>query len=633
MTLDPERLEALEHAIGRLTLELGDARRALVALRAESGLAPVAPPAPPPPRADPPHADAPRVTAPRPISVARPPARSNESLENLVGRYGVLALAVLTIVMGAGALVSWAITHGLLGPWVRVTLGGVLALALAATGWWLRERGSRRFGNVLVALSLAVVDVVAWGAGPRLGLIPPTAALSIADLAAGALATLALIENEELLFGVGLGGALLAPFVMATGVPHYGLLAAYGLVVLAAAIRSIGQRPWWKAIGLILTGTAVYAVSVRGYSGYFPWLNREFGALFAGAVTAIALVLARKPARTWIALCAATVMAFVAQHATPEAASRLAALMSMPDIQITALAGTALLFATAHDIDERVGSAEWVMSVVLVPGIFLVAALEPLRPIAGAVVGSVVLAWALAYAASSLFEQGIRRGVLITASGIAGIGAIPLLLDRTPGAVAPALAAYAVLLAVVAKQEKQPAVLLAVGAALLTGFSIAASHVAFLSGYTTTPFLSIDSLGMASAVGAAFIVSQIGFPGNVSPSGEVVERKHIAIAAAATLAFIWGHLELRRAFSADASTFALIAYYASCGVLAIYQGRERGERALRQVGLSLAVLAALYAIGAASGVEQIGLRVGSYLLAGVFMLGVAWWYRGEPQSD
>jgi uncharacterized membrane protein len=625
MTVDPERLDALEHAIGRLTLELGDARRALAALRAESGLVPTAPVAP--------KVEAPHTAAPRPLPAPPSPARSNESLENLVGRYGVLALAVLTIVMGAGALVSWAITHGLLGPWVRVTLGGVLALALAATGWWLRGRDSRRFGNVLVALSLAVVDVVAWGAGPRLGLIPPSAALSIADVAAGALATLALIENEELLFGVGLGGALLAPFVMATGVAHYGLLAAYGLVVLAAAIRSIGERPWWKAIGLILVGTAVYAVSVRGYGGDRPWFSREFGALFAGAVTAIALVWAQKPARSWIALCAAAVMAFVAQHTTPEAASRLTTLLSMPDIQITALAGTALLFAAAHDIDERRDSAEWLISVILVPSVFLMAALEPLRPIAGPVAGSVALTWALAYAVSSLFERGVRRGVLITASGIAGLLAIPLLLDRAPGAVPIVLAAYAVLLAVVSKQEKQPVMFLAVGASLLTGFSIAASHVAFLTGYTTTPFLSVDSLGMASAVGAALLAATFGLPEKVTLSNEVFEPGRVGAAVASTLGFIWGHLELRRAFSADASTFALIAYYASCGVLAIYQGRERNERGLRQVGLTLAVLAALYAIGAASGVEQIGLRVGSYLLAGVFLLGVAWWYRGEPQSD
>jgi hypothetical protein len=109
-------------------------------------------------------------------------------------------------------------------------------------------------------------------------------------------------------------------------------------------------------------------------------------------------------------------------------------------------------------------------------------------------------------------------------------------------------------------------------------------------------------------------------------------RDQLGQLAASVLAFPWGHLELRRAFSADVSTFLLIAYYASCGVFAIQQGRMRGEGRLRQVGLSLAVIAALYAIVAASSVEQIGLRVGSYLLVGAFLLGVAWWYRGEGRT-
>ncbi len=629
MAVDPARLEALEHAIARLTLEVGDARRALAALRAESALAPAVPAAP---RGDAPRGDASRVDAPRPLRAAPPPERSNASLENLVGRYGVLALAVLTIMMGAGALVSWAVSHGLLVPWVRVTLGGMLAISLAVTGWWLRARGSRGFGNVLVALALAVTDVVAWGAGPRLGLIPPSASLAIADAAAGALATLALVENEELLFGVGLGGALVAPFAMATGVPHYGLLAAYGLVVLAAAIRTIGERPWRTPTGLILAGTVVYALSVRGYSGDLQWVNREFGALFAGAVTAVALVWAHRPGRSWIALCAATTMAFVAQHSTPEATSPLAALASMPDIQITALSGTAFLFFAVRDIDER-EFAVWLMSVILVPGLFLVAALEPLRPVAGPVAGSVVLAWALAYSACSLFTKGVRRGVLITAGGFAGLFAIQLLLDRIPGAVPVVLAAYAVLLSVVSKREQQPAVLLAAGASLVSGFSIAAWRLVSAAGYTTTPFLSVDSLGMASAVGAALVGAYGALPEKVSLSDTVFGRVRAGVCVALALGFIWGDLELRRAVSADVSTFLLIAYYASCGVLAIYQGRVRGERGLRQVGLSLSVLAALYAIGAASDVGQIGLRVGSYLLAGVFLLGVAWWYRGELQSD
>ena len=46
--------------------------------------------------------------------------RRNLDLESLVGRYGTLALASLTILLGAGAFLSWAIAHGKIGPGVRV---------------------------------------------------------------------------------------------------------------------------------------------------------------------------------------------------------------------------------------------------------------------------------------------------------------------------------------------------------------------------------------------------------------------------------------------------------------------------------------------------------------------------------
>ncbi|HEX7546602.1 MAG TPA: DUF2339 domain-containing protein, partial [Gemmatimonadaceae bacterium] len=357
MALDPERLERLEQVIARLAQELAEAKSELATLRLQARLAAAtiklqsatgasAPAVPATPAARPAETQPVRGAAPRAV-------RADDSLENLIGRYGALVLAVLTIIMGAGALVSWAISHGLLGPWVRVALGALLALAIAGTGWWLRTRGSRDFGNVLIALSLAVIDVVAWGAGPRLALVPPLVSLGVADAAAIALAALALVENEQLLYAVGLGGALIAPFVMATGEPHYALLAAYGLFVLVTAIVTIGDRPWWKAAALVLAGTAIYAFAVRGYHGGTPWVDREFAVAFAGAVCVMALLWERKPTRPWVAVCAAASMAFVSIGTHPLAATHLESLFAAPDVQLFALAGTTLFLAAVRDIDER----------------------------------------------------------------------------------------------------------------------------------------------------------------------------------------------------------------------------------------------------------------------------------------
>jgi hypothetical protein len=622
VTLDPARLDSLEQTIGRLAQELAEARRALAALRSES------PPVAAVPLVVPPASQA---EGPPEPGTARRASRAGDGLENMIGRYGALALAVLTIVMGAGALVSWAISHGLLGPWVRVTLGALLALAIAGGGSRLRVRGARRFGNVLFALSLAVIQVVGWGAGPRLGLIRPSVALGIADAASISLAFLALVEKEQLLYAVGLGGALIAPFVMASGEPHFGMLAAYGLLVLATAIRTIGDRPWWNAVGIVLAGTAVYTVGVNGYHSGVPWIDREFAASFAGVVGVMALVWERKPARPWIALGAVTTMALAACRAGPHAVTRLDALFAAPDVQFFAFMGTALFFATVRDLDERQLSPLWTLAVIVVPAVFLTAALSALGPVAGPVSGSVVLAWGLVYCVFSLREHGNRRGVLIAAGGFVGLWAISLLFDGAPDALPVVVAVYAVLLAAVAKQEKQPVVLLATGMSLVVAFAVAATHLAVRTGYgyTMTPFLSVASLGVASAVGATFLSARYGLADRVSLFNEEFARGRVGALAASVPAFVWGHLEFRHAFSADISTFLLIAYYASCGVFAIHRGRVLGEGRLRQVGLSLAALAALYAIVAASSVQEIGLRVGSYLLVGIFLLGVAWWYRGE----
>jgi hypothetical protein len=155
--------------------------------------------------------------------------------------------------------------------------------------------------------------------------------------------------------------------------------------------------------------------------------------------------------------------------------------------------------------------------VIAIPLTFLVSALEPLGPIEGHAATLTVLAWAVAYCAYSMLEEGRRRIALMTIGGLLGV--------------------------------------------------------------------------------------------------------------------LWGYLELRDAFGADISTFVVIAYFAVCGAVAIDQGRSRALGHLRQIGLGFSVLAALYAISAASDVQQIGLRVGSYLLVGAFLLGVAWWYRGDEAAS
>ena len=54
---------------------------------------------------------------------------------------------------------------------------------------------------------------------------------------------------------------------------------------------------------------------------------------------------------------------------------------------------------------------------------------------------------------------------------------------------------------------------------------------------------------------------------------------------------------------------------------------------VRRVGLAVALYAALKAVVQASELTTIGLKVGSYLLVGCFLLGVAYWYRAAAEPE
>jgi hypothetical protein len=622
------RIERIEAAIRGLSIEVAE----LKAGRAQSA-APVTPVVRTAPAALEPPAPPLSVTPSPPKPATRAIFRGG--IEAFVGRYGALALAALSIVMGAGALVSWALRSGLLGPTMRVVLGAILAAALAALGWYVRSRGARRFGHTLLALALAVTHVVAWGAGPKLDLIPGWAALAGAAAASIALAALALSERSEPLFTAGFGGALVAPFVMSNGTGDRALLAGYGAIVLSAGIRGVGGRAWKSAIAVLLASAGLYAVAVIGYTSRMPWFNRELPVLFAATIVIVALIIGSRPLRPWLSLGAAEVMALAAtsHRGLTTSGTAFESIVRAADVPLAALAGTALLFVAVKTLeDDRETFLFWLVLALVVPTQFLDSALAVLGTAGrhgGAVAGGLTLLWATAFATASLAEQGRRRGVLLAASGLTSTWAIVTVLSSRGEAIAPALAVHALLFAWVARRESQPVTFVASAASVLVAFVVAIGIIESRTGYTNLPFLSTASLGAACAVAASYVAVQVARPLVEPLTGGRLRAAQVGALVASILAFVWGRFELAHAFSRDASTFLSITYHAACGVLAIRVGRTAGEKRLRQAGLALCVFAALMAVLGAWDVEQIVLRVGSYLAAGGFLLGVAWWYRRD----
>jgi uncharacterized membrane protein len=550
------------------------------------------------------------------------PGRRSIDFEALIGRYGTLALASLTILLGVGAFLGWAIQQGKIGPEMRVVLGALGAAALAVVGWRLRARGSKRFGSVLLALALAVVHVDAWGAGPYLEILPSPVALGIAAAASVGVAVLAWRGGEEALFSVGVGGALIAPFVTSSESGSVPALLSYGYMVHAAGLAALRGRSWRTATTVVAIGCWLYAgTSTAAIEGGARMLERDLPSTFALAVAWTALLVTRGP---WGARLARSALVALTGALIAQVPDRAPA----TDLLILAGLGTASAYAVVQ-AGETTRRWAWFTAAVLplALGAVAVASVRD-AAIARALVAAV---WAGAAVLAARHQPGARPTHLMVA-GVASAAALLLAFEARPIGSSVALSAHAVALSLLLRRERERALGVPIALDLLIVTLGTFDLLSDRTIYSYTPFLTRASIAGLAMAAAWLAVSWNASRTEYADGRGRLETRTVLRLAGAGVTFLWGHAELSRAYSADVSTFLLILYYATVGVSAIFVGRRRRIAVLRHVGLALSIFAALKAIGEASSLA-IGIRVGSYFLAGLYLLAVAYWYRDREPSE
>jgi hypothetical protein len=580
---------------------------------------------------------------------------SGLDLETLVGRYGTMALAALTIILGVGAFLGWAMQRVELGPALRVALGALAALAVAGLGLWLRRRGTRRFGNVLLALALAITHVVAWGAGPSLGVVPSGVALGAAALASVALATLAWYDGSEMLFAVGTGGALLAPFVTARAEGDPVVLLLYGWVVLTTAAAALRGQRWKTAVRLLVAGAVAYAGAgldatwSTGLLAGVAWAKRDLPALFTLACAWSALALSGTRHRSMLARSYVTVLLLpLFARAAFVIGDRV-----YPDLLALAAAGTITVYLALRlrDTEQPAALASAILQPLALLGVALLALPTPdgmgkglvalgaalLAAVAaldaGAPIGAVArdaTSEAAAAARPSLADAPLWSAHLLV-TGLASAVAIALGLHAHAALAVAVLGAHGAAAALLARRVDRPLLLVTPMVVLFGAAAWGAQLLDARTAYEYRPFLTLPSAAALALVAGWWVAGRMAAEVVRGPSAGDTERALLRALGGVAL-FLWGYAELERAFAPDTAAFLLIIYFAASGVLLILLGRRRALSGGRRVGLALAVYAALRAIVQASDFASIGLRVGSYLLVGCFLLGVAYWYRAAGEA-
>lgn len=542
------------------------------------------------------------------------------SLETLIGRYGMIGGAVLLLLMGIGTFISWAIANNVITPVGRVALGAMAAGAFVAAGFYFRSRNEQKFGNVLLSLALAITHTVAWGAGPKLRLIDPRIALGLAALASVALAALALADEDETLYVVGIGGALLAPFVTSSGRSSGPLTLVYGWIVITAGLFAMRGHRWKTATRLMTFAGVLYAgVGLIGAT-FAVASDRMSPPFFALACTWSAALLAAAEYRTTLVRSYMTTMTIAMLMAAASVASE-----HPVDVAPLALAGTVSLYLIQRPLGMRV--EEWLLDAVALPLGLLGAALLANGGIDAPNGVAITLVWGVAAAGAALMNDQERRGPHYLVFALTTLVSVGYLLRHDHLALGLGLVAHAFAMIFLMRKERARLVGIPVAMGLILALAEARDLLAVRPAYVSNPFINPGAVLLLATLLAWWrffdVLATTKF-GDREPDASWVPlaRAFLPIAL-----FVWGWYELASTISHDVATSLVTLYFAVCGVGAIHYGRSREVPLVRHTGLGLCIVAAFYAIARVWNLESVGIKAGTLIVVSLFLIAVHYWYR------
>jgi len=224
------------------------------------------------------------------------PAEASPGFEERIGTRWVVWVGGLTLALGGIFLVKYSIEAGLLGPKIRVLLGGLFALALLAVGEVARRKESlsaiaplpiANIPAILTAAGTAVAFATVYAAYALYGfLAPPVAFVMLGAVALGTLA--AALLHGPALAGLGVIGAFVTPVLVSSGKPDYWALYVYIAIVTAAAFGLARIRLWrWLAVTTIVFSGLWMAVGIDDTATFAP---HAFDAIAGFALAAVLVV-------------------------------------------------------------------------------------------------------------------------------------------------------------------------------------------------------------------------------------------------------------------------------------------------------------------------------------------------------
>jgi uncharacterized membrane protein len=556
-----ERLRLIEARLAALEFVLSGAPAPAPAPAPPAPVRPLAPPAP---------------VAVRPAPKER---RAGPGLEEVLGGRVLGWLGGAAVVLGVVFFLVMAVSRGWIDKPTRVALAFTGSALLLAGALWLYERkGQTQAALAAAAAALASLYASLIVGTAVYGLIPDAAGFAVAGLVGAVGAAIAVRWRSQVVGGIGILGALLAPVLVDAGASTTSLV--FMAIALSAAVAVLVWQRWpWLAF-------ASFVVSMPQLLG---WMNDEYdGREFHRHILLILAVLV-----VYWALYLVAALAYELRVGA-EKLSTASALLLFADVLLVSGSGWAVL----HGAGRKAEATAWVLALA---------------------VGHVGVG--LATLRGRVSRQ---TGELLIALGIA-LSAVGFALALDGPALVTGWAIHAALLAWLGARTQDERATIGAAVFLL----LAIGHVLLQEAPPRALSSGLDHTARG-LVAIAVVVVTAGFAARVAQGKVLQTREPFAIVAAAAAVYLVSVaiVDLSGATRATGATqtsqLLLSAFWSATGLAAIVAGLLRNRQRVRLGGLALLGIAVvkvfLYDLKTLGSIYRVGsfIALGLLLIAGAF---------------
>lgn len=243
----PARLDEFARRLNALERELAELRRLA---RPEAATPPILPPpvVPPAPEYTRPPPSPPPARVARPVAEREPTRQFDWSV--LVGAKALAWAGGAVTLLGIVFFFLLAVNRGWIGPVTRVVLGSIASAVVFSAGLYIKRRFEELYHSALAAVGTGIAGgyMTLLAAKLLYDLVPDWGALVLAAAIAAVGVATALAWSSELIAGLGLIGATLAPGAIGLDTGELSSAGTAFAALVFAGTASVAIRKQWQTL-------------------------------------------------------------------------------------------------------------------------------------------------------------------------------------------------------------------------------------------------------------------------------------------------------------------------------------------------------------------------------------------------